>query len=167
VTVGCGVVGELVLRVLGEVILPAEEDHLVLQQCVADHLDGDRIQIAAEPDVVDARADTGAELGHHGGGWGGGCDRHEITFAVEIGYCSQEHITETTPLTRVFVALIANSACETKPPPPEHGAHRTQLSARPSKRFRRHRADPPPTGASLTSAVRGPSRGRVTEAHAT
>ncbi len=40
--------------------LAAEEDHLVLEQGLADERDGGGVEVAAEPDAVDPGADVGA-----------------------------------------------------------------------------------------------------------
>ena len=52
------------LAVVVEVVLVAEEDHLVLEQRVVDRRDGRGVEVAAESDAVDAGADVGAELHH-------------------------------------------------------------------------------------------------------
>ena len=56
--------GEPELAVVVQIVLLAEEDHLVFEQGGVDLWDGRRIQIRAEVDALDARADVGAELDH-------------------------------------------------------------------------------------------------------
>ena len=46
-----------------EVVLAAEEDHLVGQQRLADLLDRGRVEVAAEAHPVDSGADAAAQLG--------------------------------------------------------------------------------------------------------
>jgi len=53
----------MLLRVV-EVVLVAEEDHLVAQQRISDLLDGVGVQIAGQSYAVDAGADSAAQLVH-------------------------------------------------------------------------------------------------------
>ena len=55
--------GERELRGVVEVVLVAEEDHLVGQQRLVDLLDGGRVEVAAEAHPVDSGADPAAQLG--------------------------------------------------------------------------------------------------------
>ena len=55
--------GERELPGVVEVVLVAEEDHLVGQQRPVDLLDGDRVQVAAEAHSIDSSADPAAQLG--------------------------------------------------------------------------------------------------------
>ena len=70
--------------VVVEVVLAAEEEHLVLQQRRA-HLRHDvRVQVAAEADALDHGADPAADLAHaHGGGRGDG-GRDVLGVCVEV-----------------------------------------------------------------------------------
>jgi hypothetical protein len=56
--------GQAQLAVVIQIVLLAEEDHLVLEQGGVDLRDGRRIEIRAELDALDARADGGAEFDH-------------------------------------------------------------------------------------------------------
>ena len=98
---------ELVLPVLGQMVLAAKEDDLVLEQRAPDHRDGCRVHLAAEPDIVDLGADASADSGHDGGCLGV-VDRHEITFAGLNRLMLLD--TETPMPTRVFVAVITTPA---------------------------------------------------------
>ena len=55
--------GERELPRVIEVVLAAEEDHLVGQQRLVDLLDGGRVQVAAEAYSIDSGADPAAQLG--------------------------------------------------------------------------------------------------------
>ncbi|GAA2054638.1 hypothetical protein GCM10009722_11070 [Williamsia deligens] len=53
---------EGVLRVVVEVVLIPEEDHLVLEERPADELDGVAVEVAAEAHTLDPGSDVGAEF---------------------------------------------------------------------------------------------------------
>lgn len=55
--------GELVLRIVVEVVLPAKEDHLVFEKCLPDEGNRRRVEMPAESDSVDSGADMRAEGG--------------------------------------------------------------------------------------------------------
>ena len=56
--------GESLLLRIVEVVLVAEEDHLVAQQRISDLSDRGGVKIAGEADAVDVGADAAAQLGH-------------------------------------------------------------------------------------------------------
>jgi hypothetical protein len=62
-----------VLSGVVEVVLVAEEDHLVAQQSFSDVCDGAGIEIAGQLHTVDRGADAAAQLGH---GRGHGMSSH-------------------------------------------------------------------------------------------
>ena len=55
--------GEGQLRTVVEVVLAAEEDHLVVEQRLVDLFDRSRIKVTAELYAVDSGADAAAQLG--------------------------------------------------------------------------------------------------------
>jgi hypothetical protein len=56
--------GEGLLLGIVEVVLIAEEDHLVAQQRCSDLSDGGGVELAGQSYAVDAGADAAAQLGH-------------------------------------------------------------------------------------------------------
>ena len=87
--------------VVVEVVLAAEEEHLVLEQRRA-HLRHDvRVQVAAEADALDHGADAAADLAHaHGGGRGDGGETCSV--------CASKWIVMVVPLSRGRESLSAS-----------------------------------------------------------